>query len=104
MKFKIGDKVVVTNPKEGIHSPEAKIGDIHKIVLVYPISKKYVTEKGNVFEENEITEVNEIEGVNGKNAQGNEFLEGKVDAYREIIKLLLEERRKNERRKNNKSL
>ena len=102
MKFKIGDKVVVK--EENPHNPTVKVGDIHKIILVYPVSKKYVTEKGNVFEENEITEVNELEGVDGKNSQGNEFLEGKVDAYREIIKLLLEERRKNERRKNNKSL
>lgn len=82
MRFKIGDKVVVK--EENPHNPTVKVGDIHIITTVFSSNKEYATNKGNIFKENEIE----------KAMDESAFLEGKVDAYREIIKLLLEERRK----------
>lgn len=82
MRFKIGDKVIVK--EENPHNPAVKVEDIHIITAVFPSRKEYATDKGNIFKENEIEKV----------MDENAFLEGKVDAYREIIKLLLEERRK----------
>lgn len=83
MSFKTGDKVIVKK-ENGKHTPEVKIGDIHIITAVFSSRKKYATNKGNIFKEDEIEKV----------MDESAFLEGKVDAYREIIKLLLEERRK----------
>lgn len=83
MRFKIGDKVIVKE-ENGKHTPEVKIGDIHIITAVFSSRKEYATAKGNIFKEDEIEKV----------MDESAFLEGKVDAYREIIKLLLEERRK----------